>query len=150
MYLLGTQELTDLFSRDPARPIIAWLRETQPADNQLFVSVISLGILAHQIEDLDPGSRNHWRRLYAEGRRSLADKGSIIDVDMAIVDQWATSLRGLDLTEEDGLTGDRFEMGEDSRLVIATAITRGYSLVTRITPAIEVIAEQTTLTIVEP
>lgn len=132
----------DLFSRDTTRAIFRWLGETKPGKNDLFVSIISLGQIAHAIEDMDVSRRNHWRRLYQEGRRDFAEAGSIIDVDAAIVEVWQANLRGdrlMDVPDADK------ELGEDDRLVFATAITRGYALVTTGSQQLKDIAERTTL-----
>jgi hypothetical protein len=40
MYLLDTQQVMDLFSRDAARPIFQWLGGSKPKRTDLFVSVI--------------------------------------------------------------------------------------------------------------
>lgn len=150
MYLLGSQELADLFSRDQARPIFEWLGRARPGANDLFVNAISIGQVAHMVESLDQLDRGPWRRLLATGRRSFQNSGSILDVDLATVDVWASQLRGVDLMEEDLASGERYPMGEDDRLVIATAIARNYSLVTRPTPLLDEIATFTTLTVVAP
>ena len=144
MYLLDSQVVFDLFSRDENRAIFQWLAEAGRDVRQLFVSVISLGQIAHAIEDLPPPERNHWRRLFQEGRRVLEDRGSLIDVDMAIVDVWESSLRGARLID---VAGAEEELGEDDRLIIATAIARNYVLVAPGSRLIEEIAERTTLAI---
>lgn len=150
MYLLGTQEAIDLLSKDQRRPVFAWLDKVRPGGD-LFVSVISLGQAAHMVENLDAEHRPGWRRLLAEGRRKLSDAGSVIDVDLDVVAAWAGGLRGdPSLADMDPETGEAVALPEDDRLVIATAIARNYSLVTKSTPALERIAESTTLTIVEP
>jgi predicted nucleic acid-binding protein len=41
------------------------------------------------------------------------------------------------------------EFGEDDRLIFATAIARGYALVTRGSPQLQEIAARTTLTVIE-
>jgi predicted nucleic acid-binding protein len=150
MYLLGTQEFTDLASRDTACPIFAWLQEVKPSQTDLFISAISVGILHSSVEALQQQDRENWRRLLAQAKRSFDNAGGIIDVDMGIVETWAGSLRGLDLIEEDPATGGKVQLGEDARLVVATAIRRGYTLVTRRVPYLDDIAISTTLTIVEP
>jgi len=142
MYLLDSQVVFDLFSRDRDRPIFQWLDEARPSDKQLFISVISLGQIAHAIEELSPQQRNQWRRLFQEGRRVLEDQGSLIDVDMAIVDVWQSSLRGNRLIE---VPDAEEELGEDDRLIIATAIARNYVLVTPGSHLIEEVAQRTTL-----
>ena len=146
MYLLDTQQVMDLFSRDAARPIFRWLDETKPGQNDLFVSVLSLGQLAHAIEHMAVAPRNHWRRLYQEGRRSLDEAGSVIDVDAGIVDVWQSDLRGGRLSD---IADADEELGEDDRLIFATAIARGYTLVTQGSRLLEQIAERTTLTVTE-
>ena len=150
MYLLGNQQVADLISRDQARPVFGWLAQARPGPNELFVSALSIGQVAHMVESLPAIERGPWRRLLAQGRRSLEAMGSVIDVDLAAVDVWAGGLRGADLIDEDLASGERYPLGEDDRLVIATAISRNYSLVTRSTPVLDAIAGFTTLTIVEP
>jgi predicted nucleic acid-binding protein len=147
MYLLDTQQVMDLFGRNQDKPIFAWLAKTQLAETDLFVSVISLGQIAHAVEDMDSQQRNQWRRLVQEGRRKLEELGSIIDVDGAIVEVWQSDLRGDRIGDIEG--GDE-NYGEDDRLIIATAIARGYALVTEGDRVLTEIAERTTLTLIEP
>ena len=146
MYLLDTQQVMDLLSRDQARAVFQWLKESKPGQNDLFVSVLSLGQIAHAIEDMAAAPRNHWRRLYREGRRRLEDAGSIIDVDTGIVDTWQADLRGSRLA---AINDADDYLGEDDRLIFATAIARGYALVTQGSPLLREIAARTTLTLVE-
>lgn len=146
MYLLDTQQVMDLFSRDAARPIFQWLEETKPGKSDLFVSVISLGQIAHAIEDMGVTPRNHWRRLYQEGRRDFEEAGGVIDVDAAIVDVWQAGLRGDRLID---VADAEEELGEDDRIIFATAIARGYALVTTGSRQLQDIAERTTLTMIE-
>lgn len=150
MYLLGSQEVADLFSRDKARPIFEWLEAARPRETELFVSVISIGMVSHMVEAMDQTDRGSWRRLLSMGRRTLELSGSIINVDAGIVDVWASKLRGVDLIAEDPSSGELFQIGEDDRLVVATAIARDYSIVTKRTTCLDQIVEFTTLTIVEP
>jgi predicted nucleic acid-binding protein len=150
MYLLGTQEFADLASRDPVRPIVSWLKQVQPSRNDLFISAISVGILHNSVEAMQQQERENWRRQLTQAKRTFAGAGGIIDVSMDIVETWASSLRGLDLIEEDPTTGDKVQLGEDQRLVVATAIRRGYTMVTRRVPYLDEIAISTTLTVVEP
>lgn len=148
MYLLDTQQVMDLFSRDSARPISRWLKNTKPGRSDLFVSVLSLGQIAHAIEDMkDVAERNHWRRLNQEGRRELEGAGSVIDIDAGIVEIWHTNLRDGRLSI---IGGAESELGEDDRLIFATAISRGYALVTEISPLLSEISARTTLTLIEP
>jgi predicted nucleic acid-binding protein len=146
MYLLDTQQVMDLFSRDTTRPVFQWLSDSKPGRPDLFVSVISLGQIAHAIEDMGVAKRNHWRRLYQEGRRSLEEAGSIINVDAGIVDVWQANLRGSRLSD---LADADEELGEDDRLIFATAIARGYALVTAGSRLLQEIAERTTLTTID-
>lgn len=136
----------DLFSRDETRPIFLWLNEVRPQKSQLFASVISLGQIAQAIENMDPPGRNQWRRLYQEGRRSLEETGGIIDVDVSIVDAWHANLRGSLL---DDISDSDDELGEDDRLILATAIARGYALVCVGSSVFTTISQRTPLAIVE-
>lgn len=146
MYLLDTQQVMDLFSRDQARPVFQWLKETKPGKNDLFVSVLSLGQIAYAIEDMAAAPRNHWRRLYQEGRRNLEDAGSIIDIDAGIVDIWQASLRSDRLA---GINDANDELGEDDLLIFATAIARGYAFVSKSSLLLQEIATRTTLILIE-
>jgi predicted nucleic acid-binding protein len=146
MYLLDTQQVMDLFSRDTTRPVFQWLSDSKPGRPDLFVSVITLGQIAHAIEDMGVAKRNHWRRLYQEGRRSLEEAGSVIDVDAGIVDVWQANLRGSRLSD---LANADEELGEDDRLILATAIARGYALVTEGSRLLQNIAQRTTLTTID-
>jgi predicted nucleic acid-binding protein len=150
MYLLGSQEVSDLISRDQNRPIFGWLQSVELGESDLFVSALSLGQVSHMVELLNQPDRDHWRRLLAQGRRTFDDRGCVLGVDLGVVDVWASGLRGMELIDVDPQTGENFELGEDDRLIIATAIARGYSLVTKRTPALNMVAQWTTLTIVEP
>ncbi len=149
MYLLSTPTLADLVGRDQARPVFDWLRQARPGATELFASVVSFGIVASSIEDLPKHERGDWRRLLQEGRRQFVEKGTIIDVDLPIVDTWASALRGLSLLEE-AEDGERFDLGEDERLVIATAIARSFTLVSPPRPYLEDLCDRTALTVVSP
>lgn len=143
MYLLDTQQLLDLFSERQDRPIFAWLTQARPGQNGLFASVVSLGILAHGVERLAPSDRSHWRRLYQEGRRKLEDQGGIVFVDYAVVDAWQGALRADAFIPPNGKS-----IGEDQRLVYATAIARNLTLVTAASPVIDQLTRDTAMTAV--
>ena len=150
MYLLATREFADLASRDRDRLIFRWLEATKPGEKGLFISAVSVGIVASGIEDLDKHARGAWRRLLAEARRNFVDASGVIDVDLPIVDVWASELRGLDLIDEDPDTGERWSLSEDERLVLATAIARQLTLVSQPRPYLDEVCERTTLTVVHP
>ena len=144
MYLLGTDQFGDLASLDQERAVFAWLATATPRRNELFVSVLSIGVLANTIEGKDNPERDNWRRLLSEARRQFNDAGLVIDVDQSIVDVWA-ALRGLGLDYDDGEA-----VGDDELLVVATAIARDLTLVTRPEAYHQKIADRTTLKLVEP
>ena len=150
MYMLASQELADLASRDPEKAIARWLHRLNLGARDVFVSVISLGILASSIEDLPRQRRDEWRRLLAEARRTFQDTGGILDVDLRVVDIWATQLKAIELFEVNHVSGDTRPLGEDERLVIATAIAHGHTLVSRPRAYLDEICENTTLTVVTP
>lgn len=143
MYLLDTQQLIDLFSKRQDRPIFVWLSNARPGRHDLFASVVSLGILAHGIERLAPPERSNWRRLFQEGRRQFEGQGGIVDVDYAVIDDWQRALRGAAFIPPEGKA-----VGEDQRLVYATAIARGLTLVTAASPVIDQLTRDTALTAV--
>lgn len=144
MYLLATEQFADLTSRDANRPIARWLKTAAPGRIELFISVISIGVVADSIEDQPSPDRGNWRRLLSEARRQFADHGCIIDVDQAVAEAWA-GLRGIRLNYDDGEP-----VGDDMLLVVATAIARDLTLVTERQAFHDEIADRTTLKIVEP
>lgn len=141
MYLLDSQVVMDLFSRDEERSVFSWLKEER---RQIFISVLTIGQLNNTVDDmLEPTTRNHWRRLCQEGARTLEEQGSLIDIDKNIVEIWQANLRGNRL-EKIPQAGDL--LGEDDRLIIATAIARNYTFVTMPSQLISEIAKHTALT----
>lgn len=146
MYLLDTPVVLQLVSRNKDLPVFAWLESAKPDQDSVFVSVISMGQIQNDIEALGPQSRNHWRRLYQEGRQLLNDRHRLIEVDLAIVDVWQAELRGAHLQDVED-AGE--SLGEDDRLVIATAIARGYTLVCEGSRTLSQIADRTTLALAE-
>ena len=74
MYLLDSQQVMDLLSRDSTRQIFEWLAETEPRQTDLFVSIISVGQIADTIEQMPARERNHWRRLLNEITRLQTEK----------------------------------------------------------------------------
>lgn len=147
MYLLDTQPLMDVLSRDHARRVFDWIEMAGPQEGDLFVSVISLGQIAHFIEGMPTPKRNQWRRLLQEGRNEFETRGNVIDIDASIVDVWQGSLRGENL---DAIEGAAEALGEDDRLIIATALARGYTLVTPDSEIIDAIANKTALATITP
>jgi predicted nucleic acid-binding protein len=147
VYLLSDQCFADLASRDPERGVARWLAEARPGPKELYVSAVSIGMVAAEIERLAPAERGPWRRLLAEARRVFLERDCVLDVDLSVVDAW-TTLRNLELAVDDG-DGVR-PVGEDTRLVVATAIARDLTLVTGHAPYLDTVADVTTLKFVEP
>lgn len=112
----------DLFSRDVERPLFRWFEQFKPGEHDLFISVISLGQIAYGIKKMDPAERNNWRRVYNEGRRELEKSGRVVGVGALIVDVRQASFRDSRLKVMAG-AGNR--LGEDDRVILATAIARG-------------------------
>jgi predicted nucleic acid-binding protein len=144
VYLLGADQFQEVASRDRDRAIFKWLATSAPGRNDVFVSVLAIGILSHSIEDLDNPERDNWRRRVSEARQQFNATGSVIDVDQSIVDVWAT-LRGLSFNYDDGEP-----VGDDELLIVATAIARDLTLVTQVQGYHREIADRTTLKLVEP
>jgi len=142
MYLLGSDALGQLIGRNRARPVFAWLETAKPTEHQIFASVVSFGVVGDSLEALEEPARGHWRRLHAAAQQQFEQLGNLIDVDMAIVRAWQ-GLRSLSLQRDAG--GD---VGVDERLVIATALARGYSLVAPPEAYLAALANQTTLTVI--
>jgi predicted nucleic acid-binding protein len=125
MYLLDTQALADLVSGgDNATRSFASQAEAE--DREVRVSVISLGALRAEIDAIiDPAERENWDRRFQITFSRLRSDGRILDVELRISLEWAILKNMGDLVDKGGR-----EIGDDERLVIATAIIERLILVT--------------------
>lgn len=127
-FLLSTQSFADFISRRP-NAVRRWAKE-QP-EIAVAVSVISVGAVAAAIDagvppehekEFDPAS---WRRYLAEFEDKMHRQGRLLVVDRDVVRTWS-SFRDRNLEDDGGEL-----VGEDTKLIWATAIAHGLVLVDR-------------------
>src|SRR6266446_2496510 len=86
MYLLATEVLAELVWGHHAL-INKWY-ERRP-DNEIFTSVISIGLIKSAIENVPIESRDTWRENFTRHRRKLEKTGKIRAVDVKTAKKWA-------------------------------------------------------------
>jgi len=117
-YLLDTCVLSDLASRRPSQPVVAWIGEQD--ENALALSVLTLGELHKGIAGISDERRRRKLEAWVEGDLRERFEGRILPVDEVVARTWgriqARAPRSLPVV--DGL-------------IAATAIAHGLVVVTR-------------------
>lgn len=125
MYLLDTQALTDLVSGhdNAAREFVA---NAERRNLDVRVSVISFGALKAEIGEIkDPCEKENWGQRFEITLNHYRTNGKLLDVDRRISLEWAL-LKYMDLPTKD----KNKQLGDDERLVVATALVERLVLVT--------------------
>lgn len=130
MYLLDTQIFQDLVRGDSSdagcRAVRDFIGLAEQRRQRVGASVISAAILRYEISLEDPGPyRANWERRLDFALNNFVRAGALYEVDARTAEAWA-SLKALPLTDDDG-----DDLGDDERLVIATAAAHGLRLVSR-------------------
>lgn len=125
-YLLGTRAFVDLMRRMPG-PVKDWADGLDTSTEYLYVSVISIGQVRAEIEAKPASDANKalWQAHFQDAIRRF--RQHTVEVDLAIANRWA-ALLPLDLGRLDAKAGV-VSVAADSRLVLATAMARNYTLV---------------------
>ncbi|MFC3326071.1 type II toxin-antitoxin system VapC family toxin [Mesorhizobium cantuariense] len=128
MYLLDTQALTDLVSGSE-NAIRDRVERAEMQDHDVKASVVSFGLLKARILAMsDPSARDVWERRFEVARRKMRASGDLLEVSEATAMEFAF-LYGLDLFRSNA-AGQAIPLGDGDLLVLATAISEGFTLLT--------------------
>jgi predicted nucleic acid-binding protein len=121
-FLLSTQAVADFISRKPTA-VRKWA-ESQPAI-EIVASVISIGAIAAELESGSVPAKDaaSWKRYLADFEDKMHRSARLLTVDRDVVRKWAL-FRDSDLKDNGGAL-----VGEDDKLIWATAVTHGLVLV---------------------
>jgi predicted nucleic acid-binding protein len=117
MFLLDTMVISEGFKRQPSANVLNWLRSQN--QTSLYISAITFGEIAAGIEKQASHDATTSRRLeqwLEETRKVFWDRTLPVDTDTAIV--WGTLYT-------------RLKRRDTDLLIAATALRRGYTVVTR-------------------
>ena len=120
-YLLDTCLISELVKKEPNPAVINWL-DAQDEQN-LFLSVLTLGELAKGIQKLPSGTRRDELRAWAEQDLVERFKGRIIAIDLEAALYWGI------LQGESEAKGETLPVMDS--LIAATASAHGLIVVTR-------------------
>ena len=118
-YLLDTNVICEIVKAKPAKNVLDWVN-TVP-ENNLFISVLTLGEIRKGVEKINDLKRREFIRLWLENDLPLFFAERILPVDLQVADQWGrlqSNLKGHVLPAIDGL-------------LAATAVCHNLRLVTR-------------------
>jgi predicted nucleic acid-binding protein len=120
-YLLDTCLISELVKRAPNSDVVSWLDEQD--EQNLFLSVLTIGELQKGICKLPDGTRKDELQAWVEHDLTLRFTGRIVDIDMEAVLIWGR------------MQGESEQKGESlpvmDSLIGATAKAHGLAVVTR-------------------
>ena len=120
-YLLDTNIISELISKQPDRRVVAWLDRLDP--NTVYLSVITIGEIRRGVEKLPPSKRRDRVKEWLEGDLLLRFQGRILPITIEVMLVWGELTGRL---EREG----RPVTAMDS-LIAAIALEGSYCLVTR-------------------
>lgn len=122
IYLLSTQSLLDTLTNEPAMK--AW-KATVPASS-IKLSSISIGLALNDIAEVrDSNEKDELNDALDKTIQSVKIYDGIVPFDAALV--WSKLMRMKKLLHQDG--PDPIEVSSESRMVVATALDKGFTLV---------------------
>jgi hypothetical protein len=124
-FLLSTPAVTQLVSRKPNN-VRDWSKQHRPVD--VSASVISLAIIESELHDYKGIDRLNWLRYVQDFKHQFQREGRLLPVDVKVANLYSL-LRGFPLVE------DGEPIGEDEKMILATAIALGLTWVGRETEA---------------
>jgi predicted nucleic acid-binding protein len=123
VYLLSSQSLLDMLADEP--PMKAWTGTVQA--NSIKLSSVSIGQALYQIEqERDANLRAELDDALEKTIRSLQIYEGIVPFDASAARIWS-KLMHMKLLHKDG--SNPIEVSSESRMVVATALAKGFTLV---------------------
>ena len=119
-YLLSSQAFVNFFKKDDLE-LNKFLASVNSED--VFISVVTLGIIRDAINQKSTTERIRFDPYLRDGINAFDSR--IIDIDEEIINQWSY-IRSLKIKSFESAADS---MGEDEKLIIATAIFRGFVFV---------------------
>jgi len=130
-YLLSTSAFRDLIKKND-NPVCRWFEEGESDYQRLtYISVISIGEIKSAILNIPPtdNKRFIWDNALDKSSRFFKqDQNKILEINLEIVDYWA-DLRLLTLSAVSEVTEKLESIGEDLKLILATAMESNMILV---------------------
>lgn len=120
-YLLDTNVISEWVKPRPSPAVVRWLEET--SEDDLLLSVITLGELWNGIEQLPPGKRKTSLARWVEEDLTARFEGRLLSIDERIAQAWGVLLAH---SRKQGKT-----MHAVDALLAATAKIYSFTLVTR-------------------
>jgi toxin FitB len=120
-YLLDTNVISELISKQPDKRVVDWLDRLEP--NTVYLSVITIGEIQRGIAKLPPSKRRDRVKEWLEGDLLLRFDGRILPITIEVMLVWGEVTSRL---EREG----RPVTAMDS-LIAAIALQGAYCLVTR-------------------
>ncbi len=116
MYLLDTNVIAELRKRKPHQGVVAWIRAAP--EETLYVSAVSIGEIQAGIEITRERDSAKAQEI-EDWLDALSGTYSVLAADAAIFRRWAQIMHG------------RSDHHLEDALIAATAMVRGFSVVTR-------------------
>jgi tRNA(fMet)-specific endonuclease VapC len=120
-YVLDTNVISELISKQPHKKVVEWLDRLDP--NAIYLSVITIGEIRRGIEKLPPSKRRDTVREWLEADLLIRFQGRILEITTEVMLVWGE------------LTGRLEKEGRPIKaidsLIAAIALQGNYCLVTR-------------------
>jgi tRNA(fMet)-specific endonuclease VapC len=120
-YLLDTNVISELISKEPDKKVVEWLDRLDP--NTIYLSVITIGEIRKGIEKLPPSKRRDKVKEWLESDLLLRFQGRILKITTEVMLIWG------ELTGRLENEGKRITAIES--LIAAIVLEGNYHLVTR-------------------
>ncbi|MEZ4632523.1 MAG: type II toxin-antitoxin system VapC family toxin [Deinococcales bacterium] len=120
-YLLDTNVISELISKQPNEEVIAWVDGLEPLS--LYLSVITLGEIRKGIEKLPPSKRRSDITTWLEKDLLVRFHGKIAPISTQVMLTWGRMVGSLELEGK--------PMPAMDSLIAAIALQGNYTLVTR-------------------